>query len=89
MVGEYCPGRWPTKSGTKGLAYKGPGCGVVPAESGMDFSQKVSSFFFRDTPLKDSGCAFLVELSLVDFVGVRSPHYAAGLVLVLGKFLPS
>ena len=49
---------------------------------------KVSSFFFGDTPLEDSGCAFLVKLSLVDFVGFRSPHYAAGLVLVLGKFLP-
>ena len=86
---SVCPGRWPIKSGTEGLAYKGPGCGVVPAESGMNFSQKVSPFLFGDTPLKDSGCAFLVKLSLVDFVGFRSPHYAAGLVLVFGKFLPS
>ena len=62
---------------------------MVPAESGMDFSQKVSSFFFGDTPLKDSGCAFLVKLSLMDLIGFRSPYYAAGLILVLGKFLPS
>ena len=89
QVLSICPGRRPIKSCTKGLAYKGPGCGVVPAESGMNFSQKVSPFLFRDTPLKDSGCAFLIKLSLVDFVGFRSPHYATGLVFVLGKFLPS
>ena len=76
------------KSCTKGLAYKGPGCGVVPAESGMNFSQKVPPFLFGDTPLKDSGCAFLVKLSLMDLIGFRSPHYAAGLILVLGKFMP-
>ena len=79
----------PIKTCTKGLADKCPSRGMVPAKSGMDFSQKVSSFFFRDTPLKDFDCAFLVKLSLVDFVGFRSPHYAAGLVLVLGEFLPS
>ena len=73
----------------EGLAYKGPGCGVVPAESGMNFSQKVSPFLFGDTPLKDSGCAFLIKLPLVDFVGFRSPHYATGFVLVFKKFLPS
>ena len=48
-----------------------------------------SPFFFGDTPLEDSGCPLLVKLSLVDFVGFRSLHYAACLVLVLGKFLPS
>ena len=89
QVLSICPGRWPIKSGTKGLAYKGPGCGVVPAESGVNFSQKVPPFLFGDAPLKDSGCAFLIKLSLMDFVGIRSPHYAAGLVLVLEKFLPS
>ena len=84
-----CLGRWPLETRTEGLAYKGPSCGVVPTESSMNFSQKISPFLFGDTPLKDSGCAFLVKLSLVDFVGFRSPHYAAGLILVLGKFLPS
>ena len=54
-----CSGRWPVESCTEGLAYKGPGCGVVPAESGMNFSQEVPPFLFRDTPLKDSGGAFL------------------------------
>ena len=70
------------------LGYKGPGCGVVPAESGMNFSQKVPPFLFGDTPLKDSGGAFLIKLSFVDFIGFRPPHYAACLVLVLGEFLP-
>ena len=72
----------------EGLAHKGSGCGVVPAESGVNFSQKVPPFLFEDKPLKDFGCAFLVKLSLMDLVGFRSPHDAVGLVLVLGKFLP-
>ena len=88
QVLSICPGRRPINSCTEGLAYKGPGCGVVPAESGRNFSQKIPPFLFGDTPLKDSSCAFLIKLSLVDFIGFRSPHYAAGLVLVLGKFLP-
>ena len=61
---------------------------MVPAESGMNFSQEISPFLFGDTPLKDSGGAFLIKLSLMDFIGFRSPHYAVCLVLVLGKFLP-
>ena len=85
---SVCPGRRPIKSGTEGLAHKGLGCGMVPVESGVNFSQKVPPFLFGDTPLKDSGCAFLIKLSLMDFVGFRSPYYATGLVLVLGKFLP-
>ena len=62
---------------------------MVPTESGMNFSQKISPFLFGDTPLKDPGGAFLIKLFFVDFIGFRSPHYAAGLVLVLRKFLPS
>ena len=84
-----CPGRRPIKTSTEGLAYKGPGCGVVPAEFGMNFSQEISPFLFGDTPLKDSGGAFLIKLSLMDFIGFRSPHYATCLILVLGEFLPS
>ena len=84
-----CSGRRPIETCTEGLAYKGPGCGVMPAESGMNFSQKVPPFLFEDTPLKDSGGAFLIKLSFVDFMGFRSPYYAACLVLVLGEFLPS
>ena len=53
------PGRWPIESCTVGLAYKSPGCGVVTAESGVDFCQKVPPFLFGDAPLKDSGSAFL------------------------------
>ena len=61
----------------------------MATESAMNFSQQVPPFLFGDAPLKDSGCALLIKLSLVDFVGFRSPHYAAGLVLVLREFLPS
>ena len=84
-----CPGRWPIESCTEGLAYKSPGCGVVTTESGVIFCQKVPPFLFGDASLKDSGSAFLIKLLLVDFVGFRSPHYAAGLILVLWEFLPS
>ena len=82
------PGCRPIKSCTEGLAYKGPGGGVVPAKSGVNFSQEISPFLFGDTPLKDSGCDFLIKFSLMDLVGFRSPNYAAGLILVFGKFLP-
>ena len=60
----------------------------MTVESGMNFSQEVPPFLFGDAPLKDSGSAFLIKLSLMDLVGFRSPYYAAGLILVLGKFLP-
>ena len=83
------PGRRPIKTCMEGLAYKGPGCGVVAAESGKNFCQRLPPFLFRDAPLKDSSSAFLIKLSLVDFIGFRSPHYVACLILVLGKFLPS
>ena len=73
----------------EGLAYKGPGCSVVPAKSGVNFSQEITPFVFGDTPLKDSGGAFLIKLSFVDFIGFRSPNYAVGLILVFGKFLPN
>ena len=72
------------KTCTEGLAYKGPGCGMVVAESSMDFCQKLPPFLFGDAPLKDSGSAFLIKLSLVDLVGFRPPHYAVCLILVLG-----
>ena len=85
QVLSICPGRRPIKSCTEGLAYKGPGCGMVAADSDMNFCQKLPPFLFGDAPLKDSGSAVLIKLSLVDLVGFRSPHYAAGLVLVLGS----
>ena len=83
------PGRRPIKACTGSLAYKGPGCGVMATESGMNFSQQVPPFLFGDAPLKDSGSAFLIKFSLMDFIGFRSPHYTACLVLVLWEFLPS
>ena len=84
-----CPGRWPIKSCAEGLAYKSPGCRVMTTESGVNFCQKIPPFLFGDAPLKDSGSAFLVKLSLMDSIGFRSPHYAVGLVSVLREFLPS
>ena len=33
-----CSGRRPIESCTEGLANKGPSCGVVPAETGMNLS---------------------------------------------------
>ena len=69
-----CSGRRPVKTCTEGLAYKGPSCGVVAAESSMNFCQKMSSFLFGDAPLKYSGNAFLIKLSPVDLVGFRPPH---------------
>ena len=84
---SICPGRRPIKSCTEGLAYKGPGCGVVATESGVDFCHKLPPFLFGDAPLKDSGGAFLIELSLVDLVSFGSPHNAACLILVLGELL--
>ena len=89
QVLSVCPGRWPIKACAEGLAYKGPGYSVMSAESGMNFSQEVSPFFFGDTPLKDSGGTFLIRFSLMDLVGLRLPDYAAGLILVFGKFLPN
>ena len=83
-----CSGHRLIKHYIEGLANKGPSCAMVTAESGMNFSQKVSPFFFGDTPLKDSGCTFLIKFSLMDLVGFRLPNYAAGLILVFGKFLP-
>ena len=77
-----CPGRWPIESCTEGFAYKSPGCGMMTAESGVNFCQKVPPFLFRDAPLKDSGSAFFVQFSLVDLVGFRPPHNAARLVWV-------
>ena len=89
MVMCICSGRQPVETCTEGLAYKGPSCGVVAAKSSMNFCQKLPSFLFGDAPLKDSGSTFFVQFSLMDPVGLGSLHYAACLILVLGKFLPS
>ena len=65
-----CSGRRPIKPCTEGLANKGPTCGVVTAESGMNFSQELSPLFLGYTSLKDSGSAFLIELSIMNLVGL-------------------
>ena len=83
-----CSGRGPEKTSTEGLTYKGPSCGVVTTETGMNFSQELPPLFLGDTSLKDSGSAFLVEFSVVNLVGLRTPDNAAGLILVLRKLRP-
>ena len=83
-----CSGRRPVETCTEGLAYKGPSCGVVAAESSMNFSQKLPPLLFGDASLKYSGSAFLIKLSLVDIVGFRAPHNATCFILVLREFLP-
>ena len=75
-----CSGRRPVQTYTEGLAYKGPSCGVVAAESSMNFCQKLPSLIFGDAPLKDSDSAFLIKLSLMDLVVFRPSHNAARLV---------
>ena len=83
-----CPGCWPVEACMEGLAYERPGCSMVAAESGMNFGQELPPFLFGDTPLEYSSRAFLIKLSLVDFVGFRAPHNAACLILILRKFSP-
>ena len=83
-----CPGCRPVETCTEGLAYERPICGMVAAESGMNFSQELPPFLFGDAPLEHSGRSFLIKLSLVDLVGFRAPHNATCPVLVLGEFLP-
>ena len=83
-----CLGRRPVKSCTEGLADKCPGCGVVPTETSVNFCQELPPLLLGDTPLKDSGSAFLVELSFVNFIGLRMPDYAASLVLIFWELLP-
>ena len=70
---RVCSGRRPIKTYTEGLANKGPSCNVVTAETGMNFSQELPPLLLGDTSLKDSGGAFLIELSVVDLVGLRTP----------------
>ena len=61
---------------------------MVPAESDMDFSQELPPFLLGDASLEHSGCTFLIEFSLMDFVGFGAPHDATCFILVLGELLP-
>ena len=83
-----CPGRRPVKSCTEGLADKCPGCGVVPTKTGVNFCQEFPPLLLGDTPLKDSGSAFLVELSFMNCIGLQTPDNAARLVLIFWELLP-
>ena len=83
-----CSGRQPIKPCTEGLANKGPSCGMVTAESGVNFSQELPPLFLGDTSLKNSSSAFLIDLSGMNLVGLRTPNDAVGLILVLRKLLP-
>ena len=81
-------GRRPIKNCTEGLANKSPSCGVVPAKTGVNLSQELPPLLLGDTSLKYSGSTFLVELSVMNLVGLRTPDDAASLILVFGKLLP-
>ena len=83
-----CSGRRQKETCTEGFTYKGPSRGVVTAETSMDFGQELSSLFFGDTSLEDSGTAFLVEFSVMDLVGFRAPNNAASLILILRELSP-
>ena len=83
-----CSGCRPVETCTEGLAYKGPSCGMVAAESSMNFGQELPPFLFGDASLEHSGRTFLIEFSLMDFVGFRAPHDATCFILVLGELLP-
>ena len=85
---HICPGCRPIKTCTEGFADKCPSRSVVPAESGMDFSQELPPFHFGDASLEHSRRTFLVEFSLMDFVGLGAPHDKTCFVLVLGELLP-
>ena len=75
-----CSGRRPVKTCMEGLANKGPSRGVVTAESGVNFCQELPPLFLGDTSLKHSDSAFLVEFSVVNLVGLRTPDNVASLI---------
>ena len=45
-----CSGCRLVETYAEGLAYKGPSCGVVAAESSMNSSQELPPFLFGDAP---------------------------------------
>ena len=61
---------------------------MVPAQSGVDFSQELPPFLFGDAPLEHSGRTFLIEFAFMDFLSFRTPHDAMCFILVLGELLP-
>ena len=83
-----CSGHQPIKTCTEGFADKCPSRSMLPAESGMDFSQELPPFLFGDASLEHSGRAFLIEFSLMDFVGLGTLHNTTCFILVLGELLP-
>ena len=82
-----CSGHRPKETYTKGFTYKGSSRDVVTAETSMDFSQELTSLFFGDASLEHSSRTFLVEFSLMDFVGLGASHNTTCFILVLGELL--
>ena len=72
-VMRVCSGCRRIKPSTKGLANKSPSCGMVTAESGMNFCQGLSPLFLGDASLKNSGSAFPIEFFVMSLVGLRTP----------------
>ena len=67
---------------------QGPKLRHGDTETGMNFGQELSPLFLRDTSLKYSSSAFLVEFSVVNLVGFRALDNAASLILILREFSP-
>ena len=61
---------------------------MVPAQSGMDFSQELPPFLFGDAPLEHSGGTFLIEFPFMDLVSFRTSDDAACFILIFGALLP-
>ena len=85
---RICSSHRPIKPSTEGLSNKGPSCGVVSGETRVNSRKKLSPFFLGDTSLKYSGSTFIVELSVVNLVGLRAPNNAARFILDFGELLP-
>ena len=81
-------GRGPEETRTEGLADEGPSYGTMVAEASMYFGQELPPLLFGDTSLKDSGSAFLVQLSFVNFVGFRASNDTTSLILVIRELPP-
>ena len=61
---------------------------MVAAKSSVDFGQELSPFLFGDASLEHSSHTFLIEFSLMDFVGLGTPHNTTCFILVLKELLP-
>ena len=85
----FCPGCGPKETCAEGFAYKGLGCAMMATKTSVYFSQELPSLIFGNTSLKDPGGTFLVQFSIMNFVGFRTSNDATGLSLILKELIPS